>query len=65
MSDLRVKILIIGDSSVGKSSLVTQYVDETFTMGHTPTIGVEYKQKTIELPNQEAVRVQLWDTAGT
>lgn len=40
MSDLRVKILLIGDSSVGKSSLVTQYVDETFKMGHTPTIGV-------------------------
>ena len=60
-----MKILLIGDSSVGKSSLVTQYVDETFVMGHTPTIGVEYKQKTIELPDKAPVRVQLWDTAGT
>lgn len=56
---------MIGDSSVGKSSLVTQYVDEYFQQGHTPTIGVEYKQKTIELPDHAPVRVQLWDTAGT
>lgn len=52
MNELRVKILLIGDSSVGKSSLVTQYVDELFAIGNTPTIGVEYKQKTIELPNR-------------
>ena len=50
---------------MGKSSLVTQYVDETFQQGHTPTIGVEYKQKAIELPDHAPVRVQLWDTAGT
>lgn len=35
-----MKILVIGESSVGKSSLLMQYVDGTFSMGHTPTIGV-------------------------
>ena len=45
----RVKILILGESSVGKSSLLTQYVDQKFMPSHMPTIGVEYKQKLIEL----------------
>jgi len=47
--ETRVKLLIIGESFVGKSSLLLQYVDEEFTPNHTATIGVEYKQKTIKL----------------
>lgn len=43
----KVKILILGESAVGKSSLLTQYVDEKFSTGHAPTIGIEYKQKLI------------------
>ena len=61
----RVKILILGESSVGKSSLLTQYVDEKFMPSHMPTIGVEYKQKLIELEDSSLLRVQIWDTAGT
>lgn len=61
----RVKILILGESSVGKSSLLTQYVDHKFTDNHTPTIGVEYKQKIIELKDKSLIKVQIWDTAGT
>ena len=48
----RVKILILGESSVGKSSLLTQYVDEQFLPVHTPTIGVEYKQKLLTLQDK-------------
>ena len=40
MTELRVKVLIIGDSSVGKTSLASQYVQETFQIYHTPTIGI-------------------------
>lgn len=47
--EVRVKMLIIGESYVGKSSLLTQYVDEEFSLNHTTTIGVEYKQKTLRL----------------
>lgn len=61
----RVKILILGESSVGKSSLLTQYVDEKFMPSHMPTIGVEYKQKLIELEDSSLLKVQIWDTAGT
>lgn len=63
--EVRVKLLIIGESYVGKSSLLTQYVDEEFSANHTTTIGVEYKQKTLKLEDGCTVRVQIWDTAGT
>lgn len=63
--EVRVKLLIIGESCVGKSSLLTQYIDEEFSANHTTTIGVEYKQKTIKLEDNNSIRVQIWDTAGT
>ncbi len=61
----RVKILILGESSVGKSSLLTQYIEQKFTGSHMPTIGVEYKQKVIEIDDKSIIKVQIWDTAGT
>lgn len=36
----KVKILLLGESSVGKSSLLTQYCDKDFSLGHMPTIGI-------------------------
>lgn len=63
--EVRVKLLIIGESYVGKSSLLIQYVDEEFSVSHTTTIGVEYKQKVMQLEEGSCIRVQIWDTAGT
>lgn len=60
----KVKILLLGDSAVGKSSLLTQYCDQDFSLGHMPTIGIEYKQKVLNLNNNKTVKIQLWDTAG-
>jgi small GTP-binding protein len=60
----KVKILLLGDSAVGKSSLLTQYCDKDFSLGHMPTIGIEYKQKVLNLNNNKSVKIQLWDTAG-
>ena len=46
LQELKFKILIIGDSGVGKTSMLLKYVDDYFPDTHIATIGVEYKTKT-------------------
>lgn len=57
------KLLLIGDSGVGKSSLLLRFADDTFTDSHISTIGVDCKIRTINLDGK-TVKLQLWDTAG-
>ena len=57
------KIIIIGDSGVGKSNIVSRFVDDTFTSVAKSTIGMDFETKTIEL-GEEIIKLQLWDTAG-
>ena len=60
---MQLKLLLIGDSSVGKTSLLLRYVDDKFSPSFVATIGIDFKVKRILLDSQE-VRLQLWDTAG-
>ena len=61
--DATIKILVLGDSMVGKTSLLLQYVDGYFPEIFISTIGVEYKEKIIELKNTN-IKLQIWDTCG-
>ena len=60
---LSLKILLIGDSQVGKTSLLLKYTEHVFPEEHIATIGVEYKDKFIVKDNYN-IRLQIWDTAG-
>ncbi|XP_075154687.1 RAS oncogene family member Rab35 isoform X2 [Haematobia irritans] len=57
------KLLIIGDSGVGKTSLLLRFSDDTFNSSHISTIGVDFKIRTFTIDDQQ-VKVQIWDTAG-
>ena len=64
MNNIRpFKILIIGDSNVGKTSILLQYTSNFFQETHIATIGVEFKLKEITLDNIE-YKLNIWDTAG-
>ena len=61
--DYLFKVLLIGDSSVGKTSVLLRYVDDTFNPEFQTTIGVDFKISTFQL-NGKVIKLQLWDTAG-
>lgn len=61
--DYMLKILILGDSAVGKSALLMKFCDNQFTQSHIATIGVDFKYKTIDCESKK-YRLQVWDTAG-
>ena len=63
MSEINLKILLIGDSFVGKTSLLLKYCDGEFPEAHMATIGVEFKDKIISL-DQKQIKLQIWDTSG-
>ncbi|KFP00933.1 Ras-related protein Rab-3C [Calypte anna] len=61
--DYMFKLLIIGNSSVGKTSFLFRYADDTFTQAFVSTVGIDFKVKTV-YRNDKRVKLQIWDTAG-
>merc|ERR1711871_1321965 len=61
--DYLIKLLLIGDSGVGKSCLLCRYSEGVFNNNFITTIGIDFKIRTIELDGQK-IKLQIWDTAG-
>eukprot|EP00397_Hematodinium_sp_SG-2012_P061037 GEMP01080276.1.p1 GENE.GEMP01080276.1~~GEMP01080276.1.p1 ORF type:complete len:211 (+),score=32.92 GEMP01080276.1:110-742(+) len=58
-----VKLLLVGDSGVGKSSLIHRYTDDDFLDHFLSTVGVDFKMK-METIGAKNIKLQVWDTAG-
>jgi len=61
--DRTMKLLLVGDSGVGKSCLLLRFVDDKFNPSFITTIGIDFKIKTIDI-NGKRIKLQVWDTAG-
>ncbi len=61
--DYKIKIIIVGDSGVGKTNLITRFASDKFDKNSKATIGVEFIYKTIKI-NNEIFKIEIWDTAG-
>ena len=59
-----IKIITLGNSAVGKSSFILKYIDNSFTLYYTATLGIDFKQKKIKLKDGRDVRLRIFDTAG-
>ena len=57
------KLVIIGDSGVGKSCLLLRFADDTFTENYYSTIGVDFRFKCLEICERKC-KLKIWDTAG-
>lgn len=61
--DYLFKLVLIGDSGVGKSCLLLRFADDNFTDSYISTIGVDFRFRTINI-DDKTVKLQIWDTAG-
>lgn len=61
--DYVFKVVLIGDSAVGKSQLLARFARNEFSLDSKATIGVEFQTRTLTI-DQKTIKAQIWDTAG-
>lgn len=59
----KYKLVFLGDQGVGKTSMITRFMYDTFDNAYQATIGIDFLSKTMYMEDR-TVRLQLWDTAG-
>ena len=59
-----LKVLVIGDLGVGKTSVIKRYVHQVFSQHYQATIGVDFALKVLKWDHNTVIRLQLWDIAG-
>jgi small GTP-binding protein len=63
VEDFSIKIVVVGDSGVGKSNILSRYAQDEFKQDSKATVGVELYTKTFKISDKH-IKVHLWDTAG-
>jgi small GTP-binding protein len=58
------KIILLGETAVGKTSFCKQYIDQLFNPLFKTTIGIEYGYKFIDINSERKIKLHIWDTAG-
>jgi Ras-related protein Rab-11A len=61
--DYVFKVVLIGDSAVGKSQLLARFARNEFSLDSKATVGVEFQTRTLTI-DQKTIKAQIWDTAG-
>ena len=61
--EYKFKVVVVGDSGVGKTNLIKRFVTDTFAKDSKATVGVEFMSKTYII-NKEIFKIEIWDTAG-
>ena len=61
--DEKIKIMVIGEVRVGKTSLIRRYTKDTFAGNYLTTVGIDFQEKAVKI-NKKLVKIQIWDTAG-
>lgn len=60
---IKIKVMLLGESQIGKTSIIQRYVKNNFNLSYITTVGVDFQLKTLHL-NNKTVKLQIWDTAG-
>ena len=63
LQELKLKLLLIGDTAVGKTCMILKYTDDKFPEAHISTIGVEYKSHILKTDKYK-ITLNIWDTSG-
>ena len=61
--DLKIRVMLIGDSNVGKTSIIKRYCKNQFSPSYISTVGIDFETKYLKI-NGKMVNLQIWDTAG-
>lgn len=62
-TDYTIKIMLLGETEIGKTCLIQRYVSNSFGMNYITTIGIDFQLKYVEI-NGKNIKLQIWDTAG-
>jgi Ras-related protein Rab-8A len=61
--DMKIELITLGDSQVGKSSLLQRFSDDRFTGNYITTMGIDFKIKYLQIDGKN-IKLLMWDTAG-